>query len=455
MLTKDNFSNALKRIKPVQRPSAWINDFEAQVKTILDKPYHPNFIPGLVGNRQLSIPPVNDRIVQGAIQLNLYPIWEAQQPATLKAVKGTQKSLAAVKAYIQENPSGVFFKSDIKGFFSSLNQAKTLEALKTVFEYTGWIEAAVRTVVMSGEKGIPQGSPLSPLLADATLLELDKQMAGKDNIFYLRYVDDILLLANNPEDLNQAKMDLIKYLTTFDLSLSPNKTNSGEYPKHGFDLLGEKFFSSTTINTLLKVVGGSAALDYPAYPGEVEIHKSVITNGVSRSESPQKIAYSLDHFLKTLLDRPHPDCLEILASKKVCEQTEWGKKAQKGRDKFLHKGMAKTLHDFAFKTYVGQIKPLKEANKPIPLKEASAVLRSLIIGNSILEHGKFPDDFLSHEKDYTHSLIQLGNNDYEPFHAMVSSLFKANYKLRQNNNLPTVMPYFTEVTDGEDFLDIS
>jgi hypothetical protein len=89
------------------------------------------------------------------------------------------------------------------------------------------------------ERGISRGCPLSPLLGAFFLHELDRAME-RSGLFYVRYMDDILVLAPTRWKLRWAVTQVNGALTALDLEKHPDKTFIGRIEK-GFDFLGYHF----------------------------------------------------------------------------------------------------------------------------------------------------------------------------------------------------------------------
>jgi len=101
-----------------------------------------------------------------------------------------------------------------------------------------------RTVIIDGnyvdiKKGLPMGSPLSPLLGGFYLRELDDKIE-KTGVFYIRYMDDILIMATTRWKLRNAIKVLNEELEVLGLKQHPDKTFIGRIEK-GFDFLGYHF----------------------------------------------------------------------------------------------------------------------------------------------------------------------------------------------------------------------
>jgi RNA-directed DNA polymerase len=89
------------------------------------------------------------------------------------------------------------------------------------------------------QRGISRGCPLSPLIGAFFLTELD-QAFQQDGLFYVRYMDDILILAPSRWTLRRAVKTLNQGLANLKLEKHPDKTFIGRIEK-GFDFLGYHF----------------------------------------------------------------------------------------------------------------------------------------------------------------------------------------------------------------------
>ena len=89
------------------------------------------------------------------------------------------------------------------------------------------------------EGGISRGCPLSPILGALYLQALDEQFAEQD-VFYLRYMDDILILAPSRWTLRRAVCTLHRILNRLKVTTHPDKTFIGRIER-GFDFLGYHF----------------------------------------------------------------------------------------------------------------------------------------------------------------------------------------------------------------------
>ncbi len=129
------------------------------------------------------------------------------------------------------------------------------------------------------ERGIPKGAPLSPLLSAFYPLDLDRRMAGLD-VGYMRYMDDILILAKTRWKIKKAIRVLNQTFVELKLEKHPEKTVIGKIEK-GFDFLGYHI-SPEGLSLAKKTVGNfieRAARLYEQEPeGGVSSHRLGLCN---------------------------------------------------------------------------------------------------------------------------------------------------------------------------------
>ncbi|MCB1639592.1 MAG: CRISPR-associated endonuclease Cas1, partial [Thiothrix sp.] len=152
------------------------------------------------------------------------------------------------------------YEGDVRDFFDSVNRERLEERLQAIFHndptvaaLLGWMQVPV---VFRGERikrpmGLPQGSPLSPVLANLMLDDFDSDMevAG---FRMIRYADDFVVLCKSPEEAQAARERAETSLQEHGLDLHPDKSYITAM-EEGFRYLGYLF-----VNDMALDVGGKA-----------------------------------------------------------------------------------------------------------------------------------------------------------------------------------------------------
>ena len=193
-------------------------------------------------------------------------IWSARDALVLKAltvvlqhrlpvskqcvhVMGHGGAKAAVRAVWRQLPNHPFvFKTDIQSYYASIDHHLLLEQLakrvKERFILNLLWQYMHRVSTHGGlfrehQIGIPRGCVLSPLIGAFFLDCLDRQMQGLE-IFYVRFMDDFIVLASTRWKLRRAIKVVNQFLHGLKLDKHPDKTFVGRTEK-GFDFLGDHF----------------------------------------------------------------------------------------------------------------------------------------------------------------------------------------------------------------------
>ena len=157
--------------------------------------------PGGKGQRGLGIPNVIDRWVQEATRLVLEPIFEPlfhKSSHGFRPERGARSAVAEAKRYVEEG-YGVVVNLDISKFFDRVNWQRLLARLAQYVDDKRVLKLIHRmlrakVVMPDGTKirvveGTPQGGPLSPLLSNVVLNELDWEL-DRRGLRFVRYADD-------------------------------------------------------------------------------------------------------------------------------------------------------------------------------------------------------------------------------------------------------------------------
>jgi RNA-directed DNA polymerase len=152
------------------------------------------------GERELGIPTVLDRFIQQALLQVLQPGFDAtfsQHSYGFRPRRSAHDAVMAAKRYVEEGRRFVI-DVDLEKFFDRVNHdvlmgrlANRIPDRRVLGLIRRYLDAGVMAngVVMAREEGTPQGGPLSPLLANVLLDEVDKELEKRGHAF-VRYADD-------------------------------------------------------------------------------------------------------------------------------------------------------------------------------------------------------------------------------------------------------------------------
>ncbi len=182
------------------------------------------------------------------ISLTLPELMTDPLSKTCYYIKGSGGLKQAVRLTHEASSKHTYvFRSDIKGYYESLRFDVLMNIISTYVKHPvllTLIEKALhRTESFGGlyyeyhQKGIPKGSPLSPLLGAIALLPLDQAMSRTQDIFYARYMDDWVVLTHSKTALRKIIRKTHAILQGLHLSLHPLKTYIGKIA-NGFNFLG-------------------------------------------------------------------------------------------------------------------------------------------------------------------------------------------------------------------------
>jgi len=153
------------------------------------------------GQRGLGIPNVVDRVVQEAVRMVVAPLYEPkfhEASHGFRSGRSCQTAIMAAHKHVEDGFEWVV-DIDLADFFNRVNHQRLMARLServdnhALLKLIGkMLKAKVvmpNGVVVSTDDGVPQGSPLSPLLSNIVLDELDQELAKRGHRF-VRYADD-------------------------------------------------------------------------------------------------------------------------------------------------------------------------------------------------------------------------------------------------------------------------
>jgi RNA-directed DNA polymerase len=159
------------------------------------------------GMRQLSIPAICDRVVQGALKLILEPIFEADfQPGSFgyRPKRSASGAIQRVSEAILTNKTKVI-DLDLRAYFDTVRHHLLLEKVAERVNDDAVMALLRALLKASGKRGVPQGGVISPLLSNLYLNEVDKMLerakevtrhCGFTVLEYARFADDLVVLVS-------------------------------------------------------------------------------------------------------------------------------------------------------------------------------------------------------------------------------------------------------------------
>ncbi len=228
----------------------------AILQSVKDENYLPQAILGVEipkGNgktRLLGIPTVTDRLLQQAVSQVLMPKYELEFSVHSYGFRPNRNARQAVGKALEYIHEGYTFIVDIdlKTFFDEVDHCLLLNLLYqkvkcpiTLGLIRKWLRAPIQIngKLQKRRKGVPQGSPISPLLSNILLNELDKELTRR-KLRFVRYADDFSIYTKRKSDATATMGAISKYLKT-KLKLTVNREKSGIRKPVQFTMLGFGF----------------------------------------------------------------------------------------------------------------------------------------------------------------------------------------------------------------------
>jgi|TARA_B100001971_G_C18223442_1_gene558745 group II intron reverse transcriptase/maturase len=268
ILCKSNIQKAFKRVVANKGScgvdGVSVNELKPYLKTqweqirtaVMDAKYCPDPILGVMipksngKERLLGIPTVKDRLLQQAVCQILSDLYDPTFQDHSYGFRPKRNAHQAVKQARQNINDGYadIIDIDLSNFFDQVSHDVMLNLLHrkvkcvtTLRLICKWLKAPIQLNggLEKRTKGVPQGSPLSPLLSNILLNELDKELEKRDHR-WVRYADDFSIYLQNKQSAQKVKTSIVSFLKV-KLFLPINQSKSGIRKPINFKILGYGF----------------------------------------------------------------------------------------------------------------------------------------------------------------------------------------------------------------------
>lgn len=267
-LTRENLQRAFKRVKAnkgaagvdgldiTQTARHLVTAWPAIREQLLSGTYRPSPVRRVTipkpdgGERELGIPTVTDRLIQQALLQVLQPILDptfSERSYGFRPGRRAHDAVLTAQSYVQSGRR-IVVDVDLEKFFDRVNHDILIDRLQKRIGDTGvirLIRAYLNSGIMSDgvvqerHQGTPQGGPLSPLLANVLLDEVDKELERHGHCF-VRYADDCNVYVRSRR-AGERVMALLRRCYA-KLHLTVNETKSAVAGVAGRKFLGYSFW---------------------------------------------------------------------------------------------------------------------------------------------------------------------------------------------------------------------
>jgi group II intron reverse transcriptase/maturase len=188
------------------------------------------------GRRRLGIPTIADRVVQQSILTALQPIYDpyfSTRSYGFRPGRSAHQAIEQAARYVEEGKVWVV-DIDLKSFFDEINHDRLMSRLSKAISDNRLLKLVQRYLrtglmqdglVQQRVAGTPQGGPLSPLLSNIVLDELDRELEAR-GLSFVRYADDSNIFVKSRRSAERVMTSLIRFIEEH-LKLKVNREKSG------------------------------------------------------------------------------------------------------------------------------------------------------------------------------------------------------------------------------------
>lgn len=268
VLTKENMSRAWKQVRDnkgspgidgitvEEFPEHYRPEWEEIIHSLRSGTYQPEPVKRVViekeggGERLLGIPCVIDRLIQQAIYQILLPLFNpyfSDYSYGFRPERSQHEAIRQVEEYVKEEYK-IAVDVDLSKFFDTINHDYLMSILgqrikdKALLKLIGkYLRAGIydKGNLIESHEGVPQGSPLSPLLSNIVLDRLDKELEKRRHKF-ARYADDFIILVKSKRAGERVLGSITRYVEK-NLKLKVNGQKSKVVPVEESKFLGFTF----------------------------------------------------------------------------------------------------------------------------------------------------------------------------------------------------------------------
>ena len=206
----------------------FIKNLSQLQQELLSDEYKPQPVKGVRiskpkgGYRQLGIPTVKDRLVQQAILQVLNPIYDpkfCKESFGFRKGRNAHQALRHASSQVQQG-RGIIIDLDLEKFFDQVHHHRLLWLIETRIgdrRVIRLLHRFLKSGIMEGGmvqqriKGTPQGSPLSPLLSNIVLDELDQELSRR-GLNFVRYADDVQIFLSSTASAERVMAGVTRFI---------------------------------------------------------------------------------------------------------------------------------------------------------------------------------------------------------------------------------------------------